>query len=33
MYTTLAGRCVMGAALVVYGFAFLWGKRIMNIRV
>ena len=33
MYSTLAGRIVMCAALAVYGCAFLWGKRIMNIQV
>ena len=33
MYSTLPGRIVMCASLAVYGCAFLWGKRIMDIQV
>ena len=33
MYSTLPGRIVMCAALAVYGCAFIWGKRIMDIQV
>ena len=33
MYETIAGRLVMAACLVIYALAFVWGKRIMRIRV